>query len=195
MAEGVVVDLELVNVEHTQGEGDLEAHSLLPLAGADAVVPPPVGHAGELVSHGLVLHLLAVLIELDMGLDPGLDNKRVEGLGDVVHGSQGQALLLMLNIGQAGDEDYGQVLGKDLLLQLFQQHEPVHLRHDHVQQDQGKIPRAGGVQSGLGRLYGSDVVVVLQNRFQLGGLYNAVVHNQYFFHVILLAQVHKYQFF
>ena len=140
MAEGVVVHLEFVNVEHTDGEGNLQAGGLLPLGQAVEVVAAAVGNAGELVRHGLVLHLLAVLVQLDVGIHPGLDDQRVAGLADVVHRPQSQPPLLTLDVGEAGNQDDWNVPGDHLLLQLLQQHKTIHLRHDHVQQDQGIIP-------------------------------------------------------
>ena len=160
----------------------MEPDGLLPLRGAELVMPPPVGHAGELVGHGLGLYLLAVLIELDVGVHPGLDNQRVEGLYDIVHRPQGEAPLFVLDGSQAGNEDYRDVLGNQLLLQLFQQVKAVHIRHNHIQQNEGILPGAGLGQPVRRRVDSGYIIIIIQNGLQLGSLYNAVVNNQYLFH-------------
>lgn len=107
-----------------------------------------------------------------------------ERLGDVVHRSQGQPVLLILDVGQTGNQDHRDALGDDLLLQLLEKGEAVHAGHDYVQQDEGKGLRAGAAEPVLRRLRDGDVVAALQNGLQLGGLQGAVVDNQYFFHML-----------
>ena len=147
-------------------------------------MPPPVGHAGELVRHGLVLHLLAVLVELDVGVDSGLDDQGMAGLVDVIHRPQGQAPLLALDIGQAGNQNHGDMAGSNLLLQFFQQGEAVHFRHHHVQHNEGVVPSSGLGQTVLWRLHGRYVVVLREDIFQMCRLYQAVINNQNLFHSI-----------
>ena len=117
MAEGVVVDFELINVEHADGNGGPQADGVLPAFAADGVVTPPVGHFGELVHRGGLLDLRPVAVEVDMSVDPCPDDGGMEGLGNVVHGSQGQALLFVLGIVQAGNEDDGRVPENHLFLE------------------------------------------------------------------------------
>ena len=100
-----------------------------------------------------------------MGVDPGLDDQRVEGLDNIVHGPQGEALLLVFNVVEAGNQDDRDVLGNDLFLKLFQQHEAVHIRHDHVQQHQGEFPGGGKAQPVLGGVDHGDVILLVQNGF------------------------------
>ena len=157
--EGVVIQLELVDVEHTDGEGQLEADGLPPAHQALLLVPAAVCHAGELIHHGLPPELHLVVVELDMGIHPGLDNHRAEGLGHVVHRPQQQPPLLVLDVRQAGQQDHRDKPGQLGALQLLQQGEAVHLGHHHVQQDQGKAPLLGGAQARLGGVAGGNVVI------------------------------------
>ena len=80
MAEGVVIDLELVDIEHADGQGHPEADGFPPLGQALPLIAPAVGHAGELIHHGLLLELHLVVVELDVGIDTGLDDHGAEGL-------------------------------------------------------------------------------------------------------------------
>ena len=139
----------------------MQSGGLLPLHYAETVVPAAVGDSGELVGHRLGFHLLAVLVELNVGVDPGLDNQRVERLGNIVHRPQHKPPLLVLDGGEAGDQNHGEMLGEYLLLELLQQHEAVHFRHDHIQQNQGVVPSGGLGQSLRRRLHGGNVVFVL----------------------------------
>ena len=178
MPEGVVVDFELVDVHHADGEGDVQPHGVLPPLQADGVVVPPVCHAGELVQGGLPLDLGAVLIQLDVGVDPGLDHQGVEGLGDIVHSPQGQPALLVLKIGEACDENDGDVLGGGVLLQQRQHLKAVDAGHNHVQKDQRVVAALGVVQPALGGVNRGDIIGVIQNRLQKISLNRAVVDNQ-----------------
>ena len=178
MAEGVIIDLKLVDVKHTQGDGLLEADGLLPLVVAVQVVAAPVGHPCHGVHHRLLFHLGAVAVELDMGVYPGPDDGGMVGLGDIVHRPQHQASLLILRVPQAGNENHRHVLGDDLLLHLPQQIKAVHTWHDYVQQHQRKILHTGMVQPRLGGVDHRNVVILLQNGAQHIGLDRAVVNNQ-----------------
>ena len=62
VAEGIVVHLEAVDVEHTDRKGELQPGGLLPLGRAVLLIFAPVGDPGQLVGHGLLLHLAAVVI-------------------------------------------------------------------------------------------------------------------------------------
>ena len=184
VAEGVVIDLELVNIEHAQGEGLSETDSVLPSGGALRLVAPAVGHAGELIHQGLLLELVLIAVELDVGVDPGLDDHRAEGLGDIVHRPQQEPPLLVLNVGQAGDHDDGDVPGQVRGFQLPDQGEPVHVRHHHVQQDQGIAPLLGGAEPVRCGLAHGDLVIVFQDRVKKLDLYGAVVNDQYPIHEV-----------
>ena len=160
----------------------MEPHGLVPLHDAVEVIPAAVGDAGELVSQGLVLHLTAVVVEFDVGVDPGLDDEGFKGLADVVHRPQDQAVLFVLLVGEAGDEDHRHALGDDLLLEFFEQGKAVHARHDHVQKDEGEALAACEAQAVLCGLGHDHVVIALQDGLEPGGLYGAVVHDQDLFH-------------
>ena len=71
VAEGVVIALKVVDVKHADGERHLQPRGLMPLCYAVLLIPAAVGDSGELVGHGLLLHLPAVVIQLDMGVHPG----------------------------------------------------------------------------------------------------------------------------
>ena len=159
VSEGVVVQLELVDIEHTDGEGQVKPDRLVPAGRAAVLVPPPVGHAGELVDHGLLPELHLIMVELDMGIHPGLDDHRVEGLGHIVHRPQQQPLLLKLDIGEAGEQDHRDVPGQVGGLQFPQEGEAVHFRHDDIQKDQGKVPLLGGAEPLLRRVAGGQLVL------------------------------------
>ena len=182
MAEGVVVDLKLVNVEHADREGDAQADGVLPALAADGVVAPPVGHAGELIYGGVPLHLIPILEEFNVGIHPGPDNGGVEGLGDVIHGPQGKPLLFVLNIVEAGDEDHRDAAENHLLLKHFQKLKTVGAGHDDVQKNQGIIPHLRLLQAFLSGIHHGDFVVPGQDGTEEIGLNGAVVYNQNFIH-------------
>ena len=127
------------------------------------------------------LHL--VVVELDVDGGPGPDRDGAEGLGDVVHRAQGQALLLVLYIRQAADQDDGRVFGENRLLEPFQQSEAVYVRHDDVQENQGEIFPLRLAEALLALQAYGDLVVIAQNGFQIFSLCPAVFDYQYFIHV------------
>ena len=165
VAEGVVVYLEAVDVEHADGDGDMQADRLAPLCGTVLLILAPVGDACKLVGHGLLLHLPAVVVQLDMGVDPRLDDQRLEGLCDIVHSAQNEPPLFVRHGGQAGDQNDRDALGDDLLLQFLQQSKTVHSRHHHIQQNEREIFFVGQAQAVLRPLGDGNIVLVLQDGF------------------------------
>ena len=91
----------------------------------------------------------------------------------------------MLCIGKAGDHDDRDVPCGGLLLQLFQQGEAVHPGHHHIQQDQREALFQDAAQPLFRRLGDRDVVFIIQDRSQPGGLGGAVINDQYLFHIYI----------
>ncbi len=163
MAESVIVELEFVDIKHAHGEGEPEAHRFPPFGDAGALVAPAVGYAGQVVHQGLLLELRLIVVEMDVGIDPGLDDDRTEGLGHIIHRAQQQPPLLILLVGQAGQQDHGDVLGQLGGFQLPQGGKAVHVRHDDIQKDQGKAALLGSENALFGGVTDGYIVVIPQN--------------------------------
>ena len=106
----------------------------------------------------------------------------MEGLGNIVHGPQGEALFLVLDVVEAGDEDDRRVPENDLFLKHFQKLKAVDARHNHVQENQGIVFGFCLCQTFLSRVHHGDFVIRLQNGAEEVRLDRTVVNNQNFFH-------------
>ena len=186
MSESVIVQLKSVDIKHTNGKRQFKAYGFPPACSAFALISAPVCHAGELVDHGLLFKLHLVMIELDMRIYPCPDNRRIKRLCDIIHRAKHQPPFLILRIGQAGNEDYRHIPGKFHVFQLLEKHKAVHLRHDHIQQNQGISPFYHSLQSFLRRMANRYPVILLQDRTQKFTLYRTVVNHQYSIHEISL---------
>ncbi len=99
MTEGVIIQLELIDIEHADGEGDLETDRLPPARCALILISSPIGHTGKLVDHGPLLELHLIMIKLDVGVHPSLDDHRFKRLRDIIHRPQQESPLLVLHVG------------------------------------------------------------------------------------------------
>ena len=118
-----------------------------------------------------------------MDIGPGPDDDGAEGLRDIVHRAQRKPLLLVLDIGQSADQDHGRVFGQDCLLEVLQQSEAVHIRHDDVQENQRESFGLGHAEALLSREAYGHFVIGGQDGFQVFGLSPAVFDDQYFVHI------------
>ena len=163
MSKGVVIHFEAVNIKHTDGKRKAQSDCFAPFRGAVPFIPAPVGNPRQLVGHRLLLNLPAITVQLDMRVDPCLDNQGFKGLSDIVDRTQNETALLVCHAGQAGNQNDRDALRNDLFLQFLQQRKPVHPRHDHVQQNERKAPIACPAQSIFRPLSNGNIILVLQN--------------------------------
>ena len=119
VAKGIIVRFKAVNVKHADGKRNSQPEGLLPLCGTVTLVAAPVGNPSQLVRHRLPLRLPAVMVELHMRIHPGPYHRGAEGLCDIIHRPQYQPVLLVLHIGEARNQNDGNALGDNLLLQFL----------------------------------------------------------------------------
>ena len=143
LGEGVAVGLMLQMVEKQLREGADMQHMLAALPVAELHnVAEDVDHQGalflffvDLVGHH-ARQLLLLGVE-ENGVDhPAVDQQRVEGAADKVGHALGEGPLHECGGGLGGDHDDGHVLNPAVLVHHRQHLEPVHLRHDNIQQEQ-----------------------------------------------------------
>ena len=118
------------------------------LGGERYDLPAPGDHPGLGVHHHVAHRdpVLRLVIAAQHGLHPGQQLRDLKGFDDIVVGPQAQALDPVLHRAAGGDENDGDLQGRQVLHQL----EAVHPRKHHVQKDQ-VVPlglhRVGGVRA------------------------------------------------
>ena len=95
-----------------------------------------------------------------MGICPGPDGDGTERLCDIIYRAQRKAAFLVLHIRKPGDQDHGNVFGHHCLLKSAQQGEAIDIRHDNVQEDQGKLAGLRKTQSFLAALAGGHIIIL-----------------------------------
>jgi len=109
-----------------------------------------------------------------------LDDFRVKGLGDVIHGAESQAFLLVLYLGLRGDENHRNCAGLGVFLELIDHLVAADPRHHDVQQYDIRPGIPGGQLQPLFTVRGDlDLVVVPQNVVQQFDVRWCVVHDQH----------------
>ena len=97
---------------------------------------------GAILDRGLQGPVL--VMEGQVGLHPGPDPGRADGLGDVVHAAQVEALLLVLRGLLGGDEQHRDGAGEGVRLEPPDHFVAVHSGHHDVEQDQVRRIVLGG---------------------------------------------------
>ncbi|MCY1428501.1 hypothetical protein D9M71_443880 [compost metagenome] len=163
LAQDGIGDANLANVVHRRGVQQIFG-LVLAETGGQRQQPRVVAHADD-VQAGLVVLVLGghsqALDDLQaaftqvvdthqrqVGAHARLDDQRADRLGDVVHRADLEALGLVVDIGQCGDEDHRDGAGRRLALEHPAHLVAGHARHHHVEQDQVG-PLAAGQLDGL----------------------------------------------
>ncbi|MOA34606.1 hypothetical protein D3C78_1559900 [compost metagenome] len=84
----------------------------------------------------LIVQTIPGLLGLQLGAYPRLDDDGLDGLGDVVGGPEGQALLFALRIGEGGEQYHWDAVGVGVGAKLLEYLVAVHAGHHHIQQNE-----------------------------------------------------------
>ena len=114
---------------------------------------------GEAVQQRLLLVAQSLLLEARA--DARLEQHRIDGLGQVVLGTQLDAAHDALDPFERGRDDDGQVAQLQVVLQLLEYLEAVHLRHLHVEQEQVERFAPKHLERDAAVLRGRDAVTLL----------------------------------
>ncbi len=150
----------------------------------DAGAPRQVvlGHAPRdfgLKPRVLVFHQHARLLCLQLGLHPCQHHHRLDRFGDVVAGTQAQAALLLVGIGQRREKDHRNGARERVGAQLIEHVVAVHARHHDVEQNQvGSGCLSGDAQCGDARARGQDPVQGAQQLAEQVQVLGRVVDDQ-----------------
>ena len=118
-------------------------------------------------------------LEFKLGVYPRQDDGRAEGLGDVIHRAEFEALLFVFDRIQPGDENDRNILGGRILAQAGEYIVAVHAGHQHVEQDQIGFRGAGGdLQCALPGRRGQYIVMRLEQAAESIQIAGVVVHHQ-----------------
>ena len=126
------------------------------------------------------VQLIAVFFEFELVAHPGFDQGGLEGLDDVVHGAQVQAVGLVARVVLRSDEQNGDAGCGRIFLKATAHLVTVHAGHDHVQQnDIGRVGAVSQTQAGkpvLGHYQGK---FVLEGFNQNPDVFRGVVHDEH----------------
>ena len=163
MPESIIERFKVIDIKHTDRKRCAQANRFFPLLHTVLVMPASVGDPRHLIRLRLPFDLPAVVVQLDMGIHPRLNDQRAERLTDIIDRAQCKSALFMLDIRKRSDHDDRHRLRVILFLQNLQQCKTVHSRHNNIQQDQRVIPRPRKLEPGLRRLLGLNLIFVAQN--------------------------------
>ena len=138
----------------------------------------------------LVGQTVTRLLEFEVGPDPGEGDRRIDRFGDVVHGAQGQTVLLVFGTVHGGDEDHRDVVGHRVRAQALEDLVAIHLGHHHVEQDQVRGLGGGSAQGALARVGGTHSIQRHQQLTEQGQVLRRVIDDQdglFFFHIRVLS--------
>ena len=106
------------------------------------------GGAARFAEASLQFEVFAVdFLQAQLRFDAGQGFVEVDGLGDVVHRADIEALELAFLGGARGDEDDGDGVGVGIFLEAFAGFDAVHFRHHHVEEDEVGRDAADGLEA------------------------------------------------
>ncbi len=135
VAIGVVVLLEVIDIDQQKRQFGVAAGRALPF-GADVLVEAaPVRHPGQAVDEGDGFQIVAIALQLQMVPDPRQYHRGDDRLGDVIDGAGLEAFGLVGVIGHRGGENDGDVFRARRFLELAADLIAVGAGHHHVEDD------------------------------------------------------------
>jgi len=107
----VVKRLEKIDIHHHQRQGQRKPQTPSPLLIQGLIEPTPVSDLRKAVKRGEAFQQIILALEVQMGSHPGLNNRSLKRLGDVVDRAQAEALQLILELTPGRDKNHRDIPG------------------------------------------------------------------------------------